>query len=137
MEHRAGRVAALERRGIDDRLERGSGLAPGLRRAVEGALLIVPAADEREDVPVGGIDGHEAALQVLRSGPRLGNLGDARAYGLLGGSLEHRVIGRVHAQTAAKHALRSEHRDELAPDLFLEVLAAGVARRAQQRLVVV
>src|SRR6185437_8795241 len=42
------RIAVVERRGIDDRLERGTRLAIGLRRAIELALVEGEAADHRQ-----------------------------------------------------------------------------------------
>jgi hypothetical protein len=49
-ENRHGRVAAIDGRRVDDRLERGSHLAVGLRRAIELAALEAVAADHRADL---------------------------------------------------------------------------------------
>ena len=110
-EHRPGRVSAFERRGVDDRLERGSGLPSGLRRPVERALIEVPAADERE-----------RRRQWLDRWPRgcpaepvarAARLAQSRAIrGMMACSAARwstRVIGRVDAQAAAEHSLGSEH----------------------------
>ncbi len=45
-----GEIPARERRRVDDGLEGGAGLAPRLRRAVEGELQRVAAAHERQHV---------------------------------------------------------------------------------------
>ena len=40
--------------GVDDRLERGAGLSLSIDRAVELRCSVIPAADKRADVAVGG-----------------------------------------------------------------------------------
>ena len=55
-------VAAIERRGINQRLERGPGLALGLGHAVELAVMEVVPADHRLDLTGGQVDGNEGAL---------------------------------------------------------------------------
>ena len=82
-------VALLERGGVDYRLEGRAGLAEGLRRAVELALVEVASADERE---------YLARVRVYR---------DERAFvlhrgdELLGLGLEVFVYRRVYAEAAA------------------------------------
>src|SRR5207247_2005789 len=55
-------VAAIERRGINQRLERGPGLALGLGHAVELAVMEVVPADHRLDLTGGQVEGNEGAL---------------------------------------------------------------------------
>ena len=57
-----GRVAAVERGGIDEGLEGGAGLAQRLGGAVEDARLVGEAALHGEDAAGLGVHGHEAAL---------------------------------------------------------------------------
>ena len=62
IEHERGRrVAVVERGGIDDRLERGAGLAQRLRGAVELALVVGEAADHGEHAAGPGILDHHGA----------------------------------------------------------------------------
>ena len=62
IEHQSRRrVAVVERGGVDDRLERGAGLAQRLRRAVELALVVGEAADHGEHAPGPGILDHHGA----------------------------------------------------------------------------
>ena len=73
-QQRSRRIAALERRRVDDRLERRTGLTTGLGGAIEAARVEIAAADERAHVTSCGIHGDEAALQISRSRPRLHDL---------------------------------------------------------------
>ena len=65
-QQRSWRVAALERCGIDDRLERRAGLSLRLRRAIESALGEVASAHQREHVAARRIHRHQAALEIAR-----------------------------------------------------------------------
>src|SRR5262252_9169469 len=62
---RSWRVARLDGRGIDERLERRSRLAPRLRGAIERALIEVAAAYHRTHFTGVGVEGHERRLQRL------------------------------------------------------------------------
>ncbi len=64
-----GRVPTRERRRVQERLERRAGLPPAAPRAVELRFAEVAAADHRENVPRGGIDGHERRLQAAIAEP--------------------------------------------------------------------
>ena len=63
-EHRHRRVAVLERRRVEQRLERRAGLPAAARRAIELRLPEVPAADQRQDVPGPRIERHERRLEL-------------------------------------------------------------------------
>jgi hypothetical protein len=65
-EDRGRREAAVDRRRVDDRLERGSELAVGLHGAVELAAVEVPAADHRLDLSGPVLDREECALDDRR-----------------------------------------------------------------------
>ena len=58
------RESAVERRGIDERLEGGAGLPLCLRGSVELAAFEIVAADEGLDGPVPRVQGDEGALQL-------------------------------------------------------------------------
>ena len=136
--------ARLERRGVDERLERRARLAARLDGAVEAALGEGAAADHDADFAGARIHGDDAALQVRRPdailhgaadlGQELGArlvlvaraLLDRRQPGLerpLGRLLHRRIDRRVDPQPAARDAAPAEAIDQLAPDLLLEVLA--------------
>ena len=59
---RRGRVAVVERRGIDERLERGTGLTKSLYGAVELASRVVVAADHGAHVAGVGVERQKRAL---------------------------------------------------------------------------
>src|SRR6516165_11593371 len=62
VEHqRRGRIAVVERCGVDERLERGAGLAQRLGSAAELALVVGEAADHGEDAPGPRILDHHRA----------------------------------------------------------------------------
>ena len=128
---RRGRVPALERRGVNDRLERGSCLAVRLRRAIEAAPAEIASADERADYTVRGVNRDEAALQLTRGGTELDDLRDAARNRLLRRALHLRLVTRVDAKPAAQDLLAAEPRDQLAADRFLEIetARAGARRR--------
>ncbi len=79
--HRLRREAAFERREVDERLERGAGLAPRRDRAVELALAVVLAADQR-------------AHRAVRAHHHHGALLDRELLALLGELLGERFFGR-------------------------------------------
>jgi hypothetical protein len=62
---RRRRIANLQRRSVDERLERRSRLPFGLCRTVEAALVEIAAPDHRAHVAVGWIHRNERTLQVL------------------------------------------------------------------------
>ncbi len=63
-DHRGRRISIVERRRIDDRLERRSGLSQRLRRAVEFGFRVREPADHREDAPGARVHGHQCALDL-------------------------------------------------------------------------
>ena len=64
-DERRRRVTLLERGGVDERLERRTGLTMGLRDAIELALAKAPSADERANLARGRVKRDERALQVV------------------------------------------------------------------------
>ncbi|MNS78759.1 hypothetical protein D3C72_1123900 [compost metagenome] len=60
---RGGREAAFQRRGVDEGLDIGAGLAPGLGHAVEPATVVVEAADHGADGAILRRHGHQRGLQ--------------------------------------------------------------------------
>ena len=143
------REALLERRRVDERLERRSRLPLRLRRAVEVALLEVATADHRPDFAGSRIQRHERGLQRIRFVVVLATLtlldiGDAARDLGFGGLLHVEVNRRVDLQAALIDALPPETLDQETPDLFFEVLPERLAtpervvqlHRFLQRLVV-
>ena len=65
LEHVARRVAFLQRRRVDERLERRARLPLRQRDVVVAVLFVIAAAHPRLDVPVGRVDGEEACFQAL------------------------------------------------------------------------
>ena len=113
----------LERRGVDERLERGSGLPAAARRAVERAARVVGAADHREDVAGGRIDRDERRLEPRAAQPREPG-GDRLLRCVLHRGQKRRVhlpVGRVVA---------AEFVAELLPQEFLRPAGARVVRLA-------
>ncbi|MNQ76488.1 hypothetical protein D3C85_913310 [compost metagenome] len=60
---RGGREAAFQRRGVDEGLDIGAGLAPGLGHAVEPATVVVEAADHGADGAILRRHGHQRGLE--------------------------------------------------------------------------
>ena len=65
VEHADRRVALRQRRRVEERLERRSGLPPAAPGAVELRLAEIPAADQRQHVAGRRIDRHQRRLQVV------------------------------------------------------------------------
>ena len=109
----------LERGGIQERLERRSGLTPAAAGAIELRLPEIAAADEREDVAGARIDRHQRRLE-------LGVVEPAQPVG-------HGALGRVLQ-------LRNERRAHLpvgrmiAAELVAELLTQELLRVAAARL---
>ena len=136
----AGRVPGLERRGVDERLERRAWLAARLHGAVEAALREVASADHRAHVARAWIHRDQRGLQRGRIARRACGLRasasrfSSRAFSdcatdASAASCSVHVDRRVDAETALVDLLPAEALDELLPHLFLEVLTARVARR--------
>ena len=89
---RRRRVAGLERRRVDERLERRTRLTARLDRAIEVALVEVAAADHRAHVPGRRIDRDERRLQRI----------DITDWRFLGGQ---RAPGRHRVRSGASIAL--------------------------------
>ena len=135
----AGRVAGLERRRVDERLERGSGLALRLDRAVEVAFVEVAAADHRADVrrsadpcatsaACSGVASSARSLALPRAALRASiAFSDAATADSAATCMRH-VDRRIDAQAALIDALPSEAIDQLAAHLLLEVLAVRLLR---------
>ena len=98
-EHRDGGVAALERGGEDEGLERGAGLALAAQRAIEGRSMEFAAADRsRAGRPSGGSSATSAACEaraVARETPLDSALGHILQLGEEGGA--HLPVGRMIA----------------------------------------
>ena len=141
-DQRRRRVPCLERRGVDERLERRSGLPLRLEGAIEPALGEVAAADQREHVSVGRIHGDERPLQVV-GGLALFHLGQLRARRVreappafdvleilldqrLGAALQIDVERGEDAQASLRHARPAEPIDQLAAHRLLEILAGAL-----------
>ena len=60
------RVAAIDRRGVDERLEQRADLAVRLRRAIELAAIEAEPADHRANLARAVVDGHERAFDERR-----------------------------------------------------------------------
>ena len=71
-QERDRRVAAVDRRGVDERLEGRADLAVGLRRAVELAALEAVAADHRQDLAGAVVDDEHGAFDLRRLLERAG-----------------------------------------------------------------
>ena len=98
--HRRRRIAVIERRRVDERLERGTGLAQRLRGAVELALVVREASDKRE---------HPAGQRFHHNEP-------ARHFGKLTQPILRRIFaGRLHINHVARRQHLAHPRDELAP----------------------
>ena len=89
---------------IDEGLEHGAGLPPGLDRAVELGLAVVPSADHGLDLARLRLDDHQRALQVvgLRPPPQMPVVllqpGEAPGQGPRRGLLQLQVQAREDAQ---------------------------------------
>ncbi len=143
---RGGRVAHLERRGVDERLERGSGLPVRLGRAIERALGEVAATDERAHFARVRVERDERALQVVRRGAVFGqgHLGTRRVperrmpFGgvepagerRLGGRLHRWVDRRVDPEAAGRDELPAEAVDQFPGDRLPDVRPGRVAHEA-------
>ena len=118
----------LQRRGVQERLERRSRLPSCLGDPIEAALVELTASDERPHFSCVGIEGDERRLQrtvgrpllrarALASFNRSHSLSD---FGL--GRLLHVEIERgLHFETFGGHALPTKQVDELLADFLLEV----------------
>jgi len=147
------REAFLEGGGVDERLERGSGLTMRLDRAVEMTLVEIAAADHRAHLAGARIEGDQGCLKnVGHRGLRIADCGltgrldrARRATGCergtplvdplqlladrgFGRDLHRHVERRKDAEAALIHALPAESLDELDPHLLLEVLAVRLVR---------
>ena len=120
--------ARLERRDVDERLERRAGLALGLDRAVELAAEEVVAADHGLHIARLRLEGDDGALGMLARA-RLGRAAldglQAVPEGLLGGELHGRVERRVDVETA----LEQEVGAVLGLERLLDVVEEVLARR--------
>ena len=117
-QHRHRRVAVLERGREEKRLERGAGLAPAARRAVELRLPEVASADQRQHVAGRRIDRHERRLQ-LRAAEPAKPVGDRP----LGRLLQRRHERRLHLPVGRMVAA------ELVAELLAQVLLGVAAAR--------
>ena len=128
-DQRRRRVAVLERRRIDERLERGSRLAQRLCRAVEAARLEVAASNHRAHLAGCRVHRDERRLEPLAVGRWAASaaarfdLRDRCFDDGFGGALHLWIDRRIHAQAGLREPLPAELLDELLPDFFLEVLA--------------
>jgi hypothetical protein len=110
LEQRHRRVAAFERRGVQQRLERRTGLPSRAGRAVVLRAAEVAPADERQDVAGARIDRHQRGLKVRRVEPL-----QPGAHRALRGILQlrderrlHGPLGRVIAAEAVAELLAEE-----------------------------
>ncbi len=109
----------LERRGIDEGLERRSRLTTTAPGAVERGRLEIAAADDREDTARGGIERDECRLQVSNAQTR-----QSVRHGLLRHVLQRRKDGGVHFPVGRPVA--AELVAELLPQpLFRVAVACG------------
>ena len=111
-----GGEALLQRRGIDEGLEAGARLAPGLGGVVELVLVEVEAPHQRSDGAVARVYGHEGALHLGQLGGLPGLLG--RGDHADDGAAPDLDVRRGLVREARLHGLEA-----LARDLYR--LAAG------------
>ena len=119
--HRIGVEAALQRRQIDERLERAARLAARLGRAVERAFGIVAPADQRAHRAVGRHD-TSAAWPACERWPDLSSTRAmaARAASSIAGSM---VVTMMRSPDAVRHQVLG-----LVGGGVEEIIARGVAR---------
>src|SRR5688500_10260589 len=122
---------ALERGGIDERLERRSGLTPRLRGAIEAARTEVAAADHGAHLTGMRVHRHQRRLQRIAHWDRsiatpsacltLFDLLEPARDLALRCLLHVEVERRVDPEAALIHALPAELLDKLLTHFFLEV----------------
>ena len=118
---RAGRVALLQRRGEDERLDRRARLALALGGEVERARRVVAPADHRAHLAALVVDGDHG-------GRRPGGVGQVLVDRLLGRRLELEVERRVHLEPALERLAGAELVDQLLADPGREVRRLGPHR---------
>ncbi len=125
---KAAAVRALDRGGVDDRLEDGARLALRLRRAVELACLVVATADHCVDLAGLRVERHEGRLErpwryrvSLPAAERLVEHREVVSHRALGGVLQIHVDRRVDPQRLSREVGAGEHVAELALEVVDEV----------------
>jgi hypothetical protein len=126
VDHGAGRVALVDSRGEEQRLERRARLPPRLRRAIEAALVEIAPAHQREHVAGHRVERDQAGFERLVVPAALIGLvalqrAQASRHGLLGRALQLRREGRVDTKPILIQLIGSEAFHDEAPDFFLEI----------------